>query len=453
MKNRFFTHQVQIPTCLAMLLVMSFLVPPCAEARDRKKKEPEIVEEVRQDAASTGLDLQNAVDRLADKIHRSLASDAKLKNIAVMPFTTIDHRRTQLGVYLAEKLYTALFDHADGWTLVDRYHMEAALGEIQIGDTGIIELDTMLQVGEMVSADAIIVGTITDLDAELDVNARLLETSTSKVLSVSGALLTNNETLQRLMESTVQSKGGRTGSGRKNTARKHDEGTAKGERKGKNRCLRLANRSYIRIEAPAGAVLDLTRSFTIEAWFNGSGVLLSRSERLGNGITMRIDVNSAGHVSYKHTYNKDWDDTKAGVSIDFTKDEWNHVAIVYDHQKRKVRIYSDKSDEPVEFGVLGNPISSGNPFNIGAIVFGHYYKETFFTGYLDEIRIWDRALSREEIEERRYHTLDPNTPGLIAYYNFDGAVSGMAFDAGRFGNHGQLKGKAIHFIESGAPVD
>ena len=43
----------------------------------------------------------------------------------------------------------------------------------------------------------------------------------------------------------------------------------------------------------------------------------------------------------------------------------------------------------------------------------------FFHGLVDEVRFWDYARTAAQIEADLKRTVQPNTPGLVAYYRFD----------------------------------
>ena len=62
-----------------------------------------------------------------------------------------------------------------------------------------------------------------------------------------------------------------------------------------------------------------------------------------------------------------------------------------------------------------------------------------FNGELDEVRVWDRVLSLEEIRENQFRRLSGKEPGLVAYWNFD---DGTAADLSPSGRHGALEGNA-----------
>ena len=108
----------------------------------------------------------------------------------------------------------------------------------------------------------------------------------------------------------------------------------------------------------------------------------------------------------------------AQASENLNQNAWNHVAGVYELYNSIKRIIIngklvyDIEDIPFA-GCDGKPLYIGaSPQNKDSI-FG------YFNGYLDEIRIWSRALSVSDINENMNKTLKGNEPGLIGYWNFD----------------------------------
>jgi len=58
----------------------------------------------------------------------------------------------------------------------------------------------------------------------------------------------------------------------------------------------------------------------------------------------------------------------------------------------------------------------GKPMNVFLLGKG---RSNYFTGYIDEFRIWNRALTEEEIKRRMHTVLEGDETGLVAYYNFE----------------------------------
>jgi surface protein len=94
--------------------------------------------------------------------------------------------------------------------------------------------------------------------------------------------------------------------------------------------------------------------------------------------------------------------------------QWHHVAVVYDDAAaNKVSLYID-----------GNMSKSGNLATAmntpdSKVLVGTSTRGTYFSGDMDEIRVWNRALSTCEIETYRNCGRSGNPAGLVLYYNFN----------------------------------
>ncbi len=114
-----------------------------------------------------------------------------------------------------------------------------------------------------------------------------------------------------------------------------------------------------------------------------------------------------------------------------TLNQWNHIACVMNGQS--VTLYMNGQPVSGTLGVMPN-VQSQN-ISIGATD----YPGRYFNGKIDEVRIYNRALSEAEILAGMYNTLTGNENGLMGYYNFD---NGTANDLTVNGNNGTLNGNA-----------
>ncbi|MHC4605017.1 MAG: hypothetical protein ACYS6W_17005, partial [Planctomycetota bacterium] len=62
----------------------------------------------------------------------------------------------------------------------------------------------------------------------------------------------------------------------------------------------------------------------------------------------------------------------------------------------------------------------------------------FGSGIIDEVRIYDRALSAEEIRANMHTRLSGDEPGLVGYWDFDEGMGQIVYDLSGNGNDGQL---------------
>ncbi len=100
----------------------------------------------------------------------------------------------------------------------------------------------------------------------------------------------------------------------------------------------------------------------------------------------------------------------------FAPGQWRHVAAVYDGLE--MRLYVD--------GQLYNSSKeqSGDivyPSNSRLIIGGYVYsdKTISYSGRIDDVRLWNRALTLSEIESKMHSRLQGSEPGLIAYWRLD----------------------------------
>lgn len=99
-----------------------------------------------------------------------------------------------------------------------------------------------------------------------------------------------------------------------------------------------------------------------------------------------------------------------------------HVAMVYDGTSLK--FYSDgflMAQTPCTGTLVNNDLLT----TIGQLASGTNLPDNQFGGYVNEVRIWNRALSQDEVRQTMGGPLaNPTTqPGLLAYYTFNSLVN------------------------------
>lgn len=97
--------------------------------------------------------------------------------------------------------------------------------------------------------------------------------------------------------------------------------------------------------------------------------------------------------------------------------------------------------ENVNFAIPHSDETEGKPrcFWIGhsyrLATDGELFYERRFDGMMSEVRIWNKALTAEEIgSENHFYKIDPASEGLVAYWKFDDRVPGKNIrDYGPYG--------------------
>ena len=170
-------------------VIVSFLIIGCATTQSEQKVE-----------RTKKVDVDTVISKLSHQISSTMLEQNK-RRVAVMNFTLQTGEMTELGLYLSDKLTNSLFQYRDKFEVVERTRLESVLKEMKLGLTGIIDDKTVQSIGKVLGADAIVIGSITDLGGEVDINIRMLGTERANVLAVASALLEKSDAIVKLMGS------------------------------------------------------------------------------------------------------------------------------------------------------------------------------------------------------------------------------------------------------------
>lgn len=199
-----------------------------------------------------------------------------------------------------------------------------------------------------------------------------------------------------------------------------------------------------------GDVNDINNSgHTWMCWFKttqSAGVLRMLDKRgqgaFGSGVPgMQLSVNT-GNAANEKWKNAALEDVSGNVvggsnftSVPFPNDgAWHHVALVWDNDNGKLSIYIDFAleDEDTNAAMIGADCRTGRAFNLGrANTDAQYYD-----GILDEIQVWDRALTLSEIQDYGNRRLQGNEYGLMYYASCEDQAGTLTDLAG--GNNGTI---------------
>jgi len=121
-------------------------------------------------------------DKMA-KILAKGANELKNKKIAVLPFPYHDGGTSSGSTEISERLTTRLVGR-NGIVVIERSLLDKVFDEMKLEKTGAVDPDTAKQLGKVLGVEAIVTGTLIDLqDEKTEVNARLIKTETGEVFT------------------------------------------------------------------------------------------------------------------------------------------------------------------------------------------------------------------------------------------------------------------------------
>ncbi|SDJ78006.1 Cadherin-like beta sandwich domain-containing protein [Pedobacter sp. ok626] len=172
--------------------------------------------------------------------------------------------------------------------------------------------------------------------------------------------------------------------------------------------------------APAATI---SGSFTVQAWVRPTDVsktmhILSTKStggfgfdiQLKNGNTIHSNIGSSGG----------WLSNAADATFDYSTGRWMHIAYIVSPTGYQIYINGE---------LAGNGTFSGIPLLMDAnhiLQLGNNDTEnTYFKGDLDEVRIYNKAMSQANIQADMVSTYPPMYSDLVAWFDFDeGQVQG-----------------------------
>ena len=186
----------------------------------------------------------------------------------------------------------------------------------------------------------------------------------------------------------------------------------------------------------------ITDEFTLSAWIKPQGIQSDYT-----GIIFNDDVSTGLNFSTGNQLGFHYEDAGSAAwawssNLFVPTDEWSYVAMVV-------------TPEGVTLYLNGEPAYRDVPIvpaTLGTMKIGSYkgWGSRNFNGLIDEVTIWDKSLTIEQIRNHRHITKSmENADGLKHYYQFNES-SGQVLDRINL-KHGTLNGSMIRDI-SYAPV-
>ncbi|HAM36606.1 MAG TPA: VWA domain-containing protein [Elusimicrobia bacterium] len=126
------------------------------------------------------------LENLATKLEAGL-KDKPVKQVAVLNFGYHDGASSSGSTIVQERLTTYLVQGGK-LQVVERGLLKKALEELKLETTGVMDPKTTQELGKLLGAEAVVLGTLNDLSKKkTEVNARVIETATGKILAAAQA--------------------------------------------------------------------------------------------------------------------------------------------------------------------------------------------------------------------------------------------------------------------------
>jgi len=198
-----------------------------------------------------------------------------------------------------------------------------------------------------------------------------------------------------------------------------------------------------------GQNIDLAnKSFTVEFWVKrgvidgNQQVLVSQAQQSNPELNHRL-------VCGFRSSNKFFLAFGGGNAIEteevYTDQNWHHWTCTYNHSNKEQTLYCDGI--LLKTRIADSDCLASGEFRIGC----RFDTNHKFQGQIDEVRLWNRPRSQDEIQGSMNYRLVGNEPGLIGYWRFDEAAGNTVHDQTDNANHGTIEGSP-QWVISDAPI-
>ena len=203
-----------------------------------------------------------------------------------------------------------------------------------------------------------------------------------------------------------------------------------------------AAQDYVQMPNTSVIIANKT-AFSMSCWVypeantNHGGIIGFRNNTDADFYLLQMQNTNTIEARFRNSSGVNYDIVAANA-LDFN--QWQHLAFTYDGSY--IRLY--KNGIIVNSTIANGTITqSTQSFNLGALD----WQGSLFhlNGRLDEIRLWDVALSQTEINSWMCTPIDlthPNYNNLIGYWRLNDGQGLIAYDQTANGNNGTLMGGA-----------
>ncbi|MGW1978108.1 LamG-like jellyroll fold domain-containing protein [Streptomyces sp. NPDC001889] len=179
-------------------------------------------------------------------------------------------------------------------------------------------------------------------------------------------------------------------------------------------------------------------AYAVEAWVRpgaAGGPVVARWDGPEQG-GFQLRITDGGQVALDHSGG-----TLTSEQT-ITPDTWAHIAASFDGTA--ATLYIDGA-------FSGSKVLPASGDESALVHIGAREHGPFYSGTIDELRIWKRARGQSEIVDSSRYRLIGNEPGLVAYYRFDEGSGTTAHDQTDTAAHAHLD-SSPQWVASSAPV-
>jgi len=149
-------------------------------------------------APALAADLREGLDQMAVQLAKG-APEGKQFPVAVADFPDLQGVISDLGRFIANRITTRLVQNPK-FSVIERQRLNQVLGELKFSMSDLVDPNKAKQFGQMVGVEGLIVGAVSDLGNQVDIDARMIEIESNKMLLGATVTISKDPTVIALLE-------------------------------------------------------------------------------------------------------------------------------------------------------------------------------------------------------------------------------------------------------------
>ena len=132
-------------------------------------------------------DIYAILESLSTSISEKLEID-KIKTLAIMDYTNLNENNSQMGTYISDEITLQLF-LKEKFQIIEREQIDYIIEEQKLNASGLINEASAIEIGNILSVDAIILGNISDINNNIIINTKIISSLTGEIIFIDKTLI------------------------------------------------------------------------------------------------------------------------------------------------------------------------------------------------------------------------------------------------------------------------
>ena len=137
--------------------------------------------------------LFSEIEDLANSIEKKLEINS-INKIAIMNYSNSTNQ--EFGTYFSDEITLQLF-LKEKFQIIERNQLEYIINEQKLGSSGLIDNKSAINIGNILSVDAIIIGDINKIYPNLLITTKIISTETGEILFIDNLSISDNSQLNK----------------------------------------------------------------------------------------------------------------------------------------------------------------------------------------------------------------------------------------------------------------